>query len=109
MLFRSRLDAGRESVRRRFDDVVGLLERRGCVDGWALTDKGRVLARVFHEMDLLVVEAIARGHLDDLRVEELAASLQGLLRAGDVVLAMGAGNISAVAHGLPKQLSEGGR
>ena len=68
-----RLDAGRESVRRRFDDVVALLERRGCVDGWALTDKGRVLARVFHEMDLLVVEAIARGHLDGLDAPELAA------------------------------------
>jgi len=68
-----RLDTGRESVRRRFDDVVALLERRGCVDGWSLTAKGRVLARVFHEMDLLVVEAIARGHLDALGPEELAA------------------------------------
>jgi len=54
----------------------------------------------------------SRGQIEPVfvpRVEELAASLQGLLKAGDVVLAMGAGNISAVAHGLSKQLGEGGR
>lgn len=68
-----RMDASRESVGRRFDDVVGLLERRGCVEGWTLTDKGRTLARVFHEMDLLVVESIVGGHLEGLDPAELAA------------------------------------
>jgi UDP-N-acetylmuramate-alanine ligase len=43
------------------------------------------------------------------RVEELAENLKGLLRADDVVLAMGAGSISAVAHGLSKQLGENAR
>jgi len=54
----------------------------------------------------------SRGQIEPVfvsHVEELAASLRDLLRAGDVVLAMGAGSISAVAHGLAKQLGEGGR
>ncbi|MBU6378096.1 MAG: UDP-N-acetylmuramate--L-alanine ligase [Gammaproteobacteria bacterium] len=49
----------------------------------------------------------SRGHVEPVfvpRVEELADSLRDLLRADDVVLAMGAGNISAVAHELPKRL-----
>ncbi len=40
-------------------------------------------------------------------VEELAESLQGLLRDGDVLLTMGAGNISAVAHDLKRRLAAG--
>jgi UDP-N-acetylmuramate--alanine ligase len=49
----------------------------------------------------------SRGQIEPVfvaRVEELAESLRGLLRADDVVLAMGAGNISAVAHELPGRL-----
>ncbi|MBV8910148.1 MAG: UDP-N-acetylmuramate--L-alanine ligase [Gammaproteobacteria bacterium] len=40
------------------------------------------------------------------KVEELAASLKDVVRGGDVVVAMGAGNISAVAHSLPQALAE---
>ena len=39
------------------------------------------------------------------RVEELASVLKDLVRDGDVVVAMGAGNISAVAHALPVTLA----
>jgi UDP-N-acetylmuramate--alanine ligase len=49
-----------------------------------------------------------RGHVEPVfvaRVEELAEALRDLLRRGDVVLAMGAGNISAVAHDLPARLA----
>jgi UDP-N-acetylmuramate--alanine ligase len=45
-----------------------------------------------------------RGQIEPVfveKVEQLADSLRDLLRPGDVVLAMGAGNISAVAHDLP--------
>jgi UDP-N-acetylmuramate-alanine ligase len=41
------------------------------------------------------------------RIEDLAEALRGLLRADDVVLAMGAGNVSAVAHDLPKHFGGG--
>jgi UDP-N-acetylmuramate--alanine ligase len=50
----------------------------------------------------------SRGQLEPLfieKVEELAVALKDLVRDGDVVLAMGAGNISAVAHALPEALS----
>ena len=48
-----------------------------------------------------------RGQLEPLfveRVEELAGALSDVIRDGDVVLAMGAGNISAIAHRLPAEL-----
>ena len=41
------------------------------------------------------------------RVDELAESLRGVLRDGDVVLTMGAGNIGAVAHELKARLASG--
>jgi UDP-N-acetylmuramate--alanine ligase len=39
------------------------------------------------------------------RVEELAGALDGLIRDGDVIVTMGAGNISAVCHALPGKLA----
>ena len=53
----------------------------------------------------------SRGHVEPVfveKVEQLAESLRDLLRAGDVVLTMGAGHIGAVVHELPKQLGQGG-
>ncbi len=54
------------SIARQFDDVLALLEAWGYVDEWTLTAKGTVLARTFHESDLLVAECLTRGFLDDL-------------------------------------------
>ena len=53
----------------------------------------------------------SRGRVEPVfvaKVEELATSLRSILHADDVVLAMGAGNISAVAHDLPNKLPVGG-
>jgi UDP-N-acetylmuramate--alanine ligase len=50
----------------------------------------------------------SRGQLEPLfveKVEELSEALKDLIRDGDVVLAMGAGNISSVAHALPEALT----
>ncbi|MBS0364448.1 MAG: UDP-N-acetylmuramate--L-alanine ligase [Proteobacteria bacterium] len=50
-----------------------------------------------------------RGQLEPLfveKVEELAGALKDVIQGGDVILAMGAGNISAVAHALPQALAE---
>jgi UDP-N-acetylmuramate--alanine ligase len=50
----------------------------------------------------------SRGQLEPLfveKVDELAAALKDVVQGGDVILAMGAGNISAVAHGLPQALA----
>jgi UDP-N-acetylmuramate--alanine ligase len=42
------------------------------------------------------------------RIEDLPDALRGLLHVDDVVLAMGAGNVSAVAHDLPRHFGGGG-
>ncbi len=42
------------------------------------------------------------------RVEDLAEALRGVLRDGDLVLTMGAGNIGAVAQGLRQRFDTGG-
>jgi len=50
----------------------------------------------------------SRGQLEPLfveRVEELATVLKDVIQGGDVIVCMGAGNISAVAHALPKALA----
>jgi ATP-dependent RNA helicase HelY len=62
-----------QSIARRFDRVLGVLERWGYVDGWSLTESGEVLARTFHESDLLVAECVRRGLLDGLDPSSTAA------------------------------------
>ena len=61
-----------QSVARDFDRVLRILDSWGYVDGWQLTDAGRILARTFHECDLLIVEALRQGMLDDLEPAHLA-------------------------------------
>jgi ATP-dependent RNA helicase HelY len=61
------------SLARRFDRVLRLLEAWGYLDGWSLTESGTVLARTYHEADLLVAEAMTSGLLDDLDAPSLAA------------------------------------
>jgi ATP-dependent RNA helicase HelY len=61
-----------ESLARRFDLVLQVLEARGHLDGWALTAKGERLVRIFHESDLLVAEALDAGLLDDTDPATLA-------------------------------------
>jgi ATP-dependent RNA helicase HelY len=63
------------SLTRHFDRVLRLMEAWGYLDGWALTPRGDVLARTYHESDLLVAEAITSGLLDGLD----PAALAGLL------------------------------
>ena len=49
-----------------------------------------------------------RGHIEPLfveKVEDLAESLKEVIRDGDLVVTMGAGNIGTVSHGLPAQLA----
>ena len=55
-----------ESLARQFDRVLRVLSAWGYVEGWALTDAGRRLARVYHECDLVVAEAVATGLFDGL-------------------------------------------
>ena len=69
---RERVGSRSRSVSRQFDRVLGVLERREYVSNWTLTPRGAVLARLFHECDLLVAEALHERLLDGLDAAHLA-------------------------------------
>jgi ATP-dependent RNA helicase HelY len=69
---RTRVRTRSQSVARDFDRVLRVLENWGYVDGWSLTEPGKILARTFHECDLLIVECLRQGLLDDLEPPVLA-------------------------------------
>jgi ATP-dependent RNA helicase HelY len=72
-VLRRRVTSRTQSVARTFDTVLDLLERWGYVADWSLTEAGEMLARVFHESDLLVAECLREGVLDDLDPPAVAA------------------------------------
>jgi superfamily II RNA helicase len=57
---------------RQLDAVLELLEARGYIADWQLTDAGGRLAGIYHDCDLLVAEAIGEGLLDGLDAPSLA-------------------------------------
>lgn len=74
-LMESRIDKSVQSVSAKFDDLVGLMERRGYVANWKLTNQGRSLSRIFHELDLVIAESLSDGLFDGLTPAELASLL----------------------------------
>jgi ATP-dependent RNA helicase HelY len=62
-----------ESLARQFDRVLRVLEAWGYVDGWALTEDGARLARIYHESDLLVAESLRTGLFDGVDIADAAA------------------------------------
>jgi ATP-dependent RNA helicase HelY len=70
---------GADSLGARFDRVIELLQRRGHLEGWRLTPSGDRLARLYHERDLLVIEALEDGIFDDLSVPELVGLISTLV------------------------------
>ena len=75
----TRVEGHNRSLSREFDRILEVLEHRGYLlrpeTGWSLTDKGTMLASVFHECDLLITESIGVGLLDDVEAPELAGLL----------------------------------
>jgi len=61
------------TLARRFDQVLAVLQAMGYVDDWTLTLKGETLTRIYNESDLLVVEMVERGFIDELTAPELVA------------------------------------
>ncbi len=70
---RRQVQSHTDSLALRFEAVLRLLEAWGHLDGWSLTERGLVLARIFHESDLLVAESVAEGLFDELTAAEMAA------------------------------------
>jgi ATP-dependent RNA helicase HelY len=61
------------SITRRFDAVAAVLRERGHLDEWNVTESGELVAGLYHELDLLVAEALTAGLLDDLDPSTLAS------------------------------------
>ena len=76
---RHRVDARTDSLARTFDRVCDLLDELGYLDGDARTEGGDQLSRVWAETDLLTVQAVRAGGLDDLAPAELAAVASALV------------------------------
>jgi ATP-dependent RNA helicase HelY len=70
-----RVSGKNTSLANEFDRVLDVLTTYGYLDisTWSLTEAGEILARTFHESDLLVAEIVRSGVLDDLGPADLAA------------------------------------
>jgi len=74
----SRLGERTSSLALEFDRVLAVLDDYGYVDlggehdEWSLTEAGTMLARLFHESELLVAECLRAGVFDGLSPAELA-------------------------------------
>jgi ATP-dependent RNA helicase HelY len=70
---RSAAAARADSLGAQFDRVIELLQRRGHLYDWELSESGQRLARLYHESDLFLVEVLEDGLFDDLPTPELVA------------------------------------
>ena len=83
---RHTLESLRGAYWQEFLRVVEVLEQFGAVHDGGLQTKGRLVASLRHENELLVAEAVSRGILADLTLAEAAAMCSALLeesRSGD--------------------------
>lgn len=64
---------GSATLAQQFDAIAAALHERGHLATWCPTEVGAMVARVYHEADLLVVEALTNRLLDDLSVAEMAS------------------------------------
>ncbi len=71
-----------ETLARQFDRVLEVLRTLGFVEDWRVTDKGRTLARIYGEADILIGEALSKGVFDDLAPAEVAALLSSAVYEG---------------------------
>ena len=87
---REALDAFRGAYWQEFLRVVEVLEQFGAVRERALERKGRLIAGLRHDNELLVAETVFRGALDDVALPGAAALVSALLeesRSGEPAIA----------------------
>jgi superfamily II RNA helicase len=87
---REAVEAFRSGYWQEFLRVVEVLEQFGAVRGRDLEPKGRLVASLRHDNELLVAEVIARGVLGDLTLAETAsvcAALSEESRSGEPMIA----------------------
>jgi ATP-dependent RNA helicase HelY len=78
-----RVESRTNSIARQFDRVCAILARLGYLtaddDGATVTDSGRMLQRVYNDMDLVVAECLRQGLWEGLSVPELASCASALV------------------------------
>ncbi|GAB3664863.1 DEAD/DEAH box helicase [Nocardioides korecus] len=78
-----RIEQRTNTIARQFDRVCDVLTALGYLEGEdrdsVVTDRGRVLMRIYNEMDLLTAESLRAGLWDGLDPSELAAVLSTLV------------------------------
>ncbi len=70
-----RVQSRGQSLARQFERILGLLEELDYVDGWTLSDKGKVLSNINSEADLAITNVIVNSKLNNLSVPELVSIL----------------------------------
>src|SRR5262249_57175759 len=87
---RAALDAFGTAYWQEFLRVVEVLEQFGAVRDGRLEPKGRLIASLRHDNELLLAETVTRGLFDDLTLAEAAALCSALLeesRSGEPTIA----------------------
>jgi len=67
------IESENEPLSKKLRDVMTILEGFGYLSGETLTPKGILLKQIYNECDLLVVESLERGYLDELDPSEIVA------------------------------------
>ncbi|WP_282005365.1 DEAD/DEAH box helicase [Propioniciclava sinopodophylli] len=77
---RAQTERRTNTIATRFDKVCAVLSALGYLseDGAKVTEAGRMLARIYSELDLVTAETIRAGVFDELDAAELAAVLSSL-------------------------------
>jgi ATP-dependent RNA helicase HelY len=73
------MDTRTGSLARQFDRVSAVLEDLGYLKDGAVTDAGRILARIYAERDLVIAECLRTGVWDGLPPPALAAAVAALV------------------------------
>ncbi len=78
---RGRAEARSNTIAKRFDKLCTVLESLGYLgsEDHEVTDEGRMLARLYSELDLVAAECIRDGVFDGLDAPQLAAVLSSLV------------------------------
>ncbi|MEX1047724.1 MAG: DEAD/DEAH box helicase [Actinomycetota bacterium] len=74
-----RIRSRTETLGKRLERVLEILEELDYVEEFSLTAKGEMLARIYGESDLLIAEALSEGMLADLDAQEVASLASALV------------------------------
>jgi len=75
----AKLPQGHDTLVEHLGRRLAVLEELGYVEGWALTEPGARLARIYHEADLLVAEAVVGEILEGAEPSVVAGVLSSLV------------------------------